>query len=79
MPLEIMNAAHLLNALHNVNHIPEPLQFWQAKYSTNGCLIMSQLVDYNSFDKKLIDRKNILSYKFRYIECDTERNPAWAT
>jgi len=67
MPLEIMNAAHLLNALYNVNHIPEPLQCWQAKYSTNGC------------DKKIIDRINILSYKFRYIECDTERNPAWTT
>jgi len=38
---------------------------------------MSQLVDYNSFDKKIIDRIIRLSYKFRYIECDTERNAAW--
>ena len=31
---------------------------------------MPQLVDYQSFDKIIIDIINILSYKFRYIECD---------
>jgi len=46
-----MNAAHLLNVLYNVNLIPEPLKFWQAKYSTDECRTMPQLVDYQSFDK----------------------------
>ncbi len=63
--------------LNNILRITGNALFWQAKYSTNGCRMMSQLVDYYSFDKIIIDRIDILSYKIRNIECDTKRKPAW--
>jgi hypothetical protein len=49
-----MNAAHLLNAPQNVNHIPEPGSLWQEKSSPTADMATGTI----SRDKAILIKNN---------------------